>query len=87
MDWISTASQSTIVLAFVGAVFSYVVLRPLNSAIRELRSMIREIRVELHKSEEKRQEMDKRLVRVEESAKSAHHRMDGLEGVIRDIEK
>ena len=44
-----------------------------------MRALIDEIRRDLRSNEEKRQEMDLRLVAVEESAKSAHHRIDGIE--------
>lgn len=78
--WMQSAAQTVVVLAFAGTVFSYIVLKPLNSAIEELRSMIADIRKEAKDREEKRQEMDLRIVKCEESTKSAHHRLDRLEG-------
>lgn len=65
-------AQSTIVITFVGGVFSYVVLKPLNKSINKLDSSIDGLDV-------KYQKIDVRLVKVEESAKSAHHRIDGIE--------
>ena len=82
-SWIASTAQTVVILAFAGSVFSYVVLVPLNSAIKDLREMIAEIRKEAREREEKRQEMDLRIVKCEESSKSAHHRIDRLEG--RDI--
>ena len=82
-SWIASTAQTVVILAFASSVFSYVVLVPLNSAIKDLREMIAEIRKEAREREEKRQEMDLRIVKCEESSKSAHHRIDRLEG--RDI--
>lgn len=66
-----------------GTVFYYAVIKPLTGAIADLRDLIRDMREDLQRNEGKRQEMDLRLVAVEESAKSAHHRIDGIEmGVI-----
>ena len=62
-----------------GTVFYYAVIRPLTEAIADLRGLIRDMRDDLQRNEEKRQKMDLRLVAVEESAKSAHHRIDGIE--------
>lgn len=73
MEWLSVMAQSTIVITFVGGVFSYVVLKPLNKSINKLDSSI-------NKLDDKYQAIDVRLVKVEESAKSAHHRIDHIEG-------
>ena len=62
-----------------GTIFYYAVIKPLTGAIVDLRELIRDMRGDLQRNEEKRQEMDLRLVAVEESAKSAHHRIDGIE--------
>ena len=62
-----------------GTVFYYAAIKPLTGAIADLRDLIRDMREDLQRNEGKRQEMDLRLVAVEESAKSAHHRIDGIE--------
>ena len=62
-----------------GTIFYYAVIKPLTGAIADLRELIRDMRDDLQRNEGKRQEMDLRLVAVEESAKSAHHRIDGIE--------
>ena len=67
------------VAGLAGTVFYYAVIHPLTEAIADLRGLIRDMRDDLQRNEEKRQEMDLRLVAVEESAKSAHHRIDGIE--------
>ena len=77
MDTSITAAVGLAGLA--GTIFYYAVLKPLTGAIVGLRELIRDMRDDLQRNEEKRQEMDLRLVAVEESAKSAHHRIDGIE--------
>ena len=62
-----------------GTIFYYAVIKPLTGAIADLRELIHDMREDLQRNEEKRQEMDLRLVAVDESAKSAHHRIDGIE--------
>ena len=62
-----------------GTIFYYAVIKPLTGAIADLRELIHDMREDLQRNEENRQEMDLRLVAVEESAKSAHHRIDGIE--------
>ena len=62
-----------------GTVFYYAVIKPLTGAIADLRDLIRDMREDLQRNEGKRQEMDLRLVAAEESAKSAHHRIDVIE--------
>lgn len=77
MDTSITAAVGLAGLA--GTVFYYAVIKPLTGAIADLRELIHDMREDLQRNEEKRHEMDLRLVAVEESAKSAHHRIDGIE--------
>ncbi|WP_196592412.1 hypothetical protein [Pectinatus frisingensis] len=72
MEWLSVMVQSTIVMTFIGGIFSYFILKPLNVSIQKLDRSV-------EKLGEKSQMMDLRLVKVEESTKSAHHRIDHLE--------
>jgi hypothetical protein len=75
MDSIGMIVQMTIIMSFIGSVFSYVFLKPINTSIKELNRTLREMQSSQH-------EMDSRLVRTEESTKSAHHRIDGIEDVL-----
>lgn len=68
------------VLVVIWGIFSYVVLKPLNSAIQSLHEAVKELRQEIRLGEERRHEMELKLADVEARAKSAHHRIDGLEG-------
>ena len=81
MDWttvMAVAAESTVILGCLGTVFRFVVLKPLNVSIQTLQKTIEKMNKQEDAREEKRQEMDKRLVAVEESTKSAHKRIDEI---------
>lgn len=67
------------ILSLCGVIFNYAVIKPLSASIRELRELIESTRDYIRGVEEKRQNMAERLAKVEASAASAHHRIDGLE--------
>lgn len=71
-DTLTVTIQITVIASFVGSVFSYFFLQPINASIQELTKTLQKMQLSQH-------EMDSRLVRTEESTKSAHHRIDGLE--------
>lgn len=77
MEWGTIAAQSTVVL-FLCGIFKYVILNPLDRSIKSLQKMLEAMRDEEKQREEKRQAMDLRLARAEESIKSAHHRVDQI---------
>ena len=66
------------ILGLCGVIFNYAVIKPLSASIKELRELIESTREYIRGVEEKRQNMAERLAKVEESAKSAHHRLDDL---------
>ena len=72
-------AQSVAVAGFIAAAFSGVVLRPIYNVITELKEAIKEVRDGLKEIVQDRRMMNERLIRVEESVKSAHHRIDALE--------
>lgn len=76
---IQNLASLTVVLVFLGSVFSYFILRPLYSAINELRTTIRELREDIKHNEERRHAMEIKLAEVDQSTRSAHHRLDTLE--------
>lgn len=75
MDSLGLMVQMTIIMSFIGSVFSYVFLKPINTSIQELNKTLKEMQESQHT-------MDKRLIRNEESTKSAHHRIDGIEDIM-----
>lgn len=74
----------TVVLGFMGGVFHFAVLKPLNKAIENLDKAIGELRMDLLTAEDRRHEMELKLVEVDQRARSAHHRIDRLEGRTHD---
>lgn len=82
---IDNLASTTVVLGFAGGVFSYVVLKPLHHAIEKLDKAIGELRLELLAAEGRRHELEVLVAKIEQSARSAHHRIDRLEGVVGNV--
>lgn len=80
MSVLETIAQIAAIAAAIGAAFSFAVLRPLNNAIKALQKTIDEMRAEMKESREQRQELEVHLAEVDQSVRSAHHRIDALEG-------
>lgn len=75
--------QILTVAGFIGGGINIIVIKPLGGAIVILKDTIVEFKDTIEKMKDAQQDIDKRLVRVEESTKSAHHRIDGLEDVVK----
>ena len=75
---LSVINHSIPVALFLASIFSYVVLRPIYNILNELKDAIKELRAELKNTEKDRRQMNERIVKMEESVKSAHHRIDEL---------
>ena len=80
MSVLATIAQIAAIAAVVGAAFSFAVLRPLNASIKALQKAIDEMRAEMKESGKQRQELEVHLAEVDQSVRSAHHRIDRLEG-------
>ena len=80
MSVLATIAQIAAIAAVVGAAFSFAVLRPLNASIKDLQKAIDEMRAEMKESGKQRQELEVHLAEVDQSVRSAHHRIDALEG-------
>jgi hypothetical protein len=78
MEWIHTAASLSVIFGFIAGVFSYVILKPLNKAIANLDTAINELRMDLLTAEDRRHEMELKLVEVDQRARIAHHRIDDL---------
>jgi prefoldin subunit 5 len=76
-------AQLITIAGFIGVGINLIVIKPLGNAIMALKETITDLKNAIENTEKARQDMDKRLVRVEESAKSAHYRIDGLEEEIK----
>ena len=71
--------QIIAIIAFAAGVVKYMVVIPLQGAIITLERAVEELKTVLCRMDQDQKGIDKRLVAVEESAKSAHKRLDGLE--------
>lgn len=80
MNLFETAAQIAAIATVIGAAFSYTILRPLNASIKALREAVDEMRAEMKESNRRRQELEVHLAEVDQSVRSAHHRIDALEG-------
>ena len=80
MNLFETAAQIAAIAAVIGAAFSYTILRPLNASIKALKEAVDEMRAEMKESNRQRQELEVHLAEVDQSVRSAHHRIDALEG-------
>ena len=80
MSVLEALAQIAAIAAVIGAAFSFAVLRPLNNSIKALQKTIDEMRSEMKESRKKRQELEVHLAEVDQSVRSAHHRIDALEG-------
>ena len=82
MDILNMITQSVVIAGFFAGAFSYIVLKPLNQSIDGLKVIVAELKDELRYSEQRRHELQERVVKVEASAASAHHRIDRLDKLI-----
>ena len=75
---LNVINNSIPVALFLASLFSYVVLRPIYNILNELKEAIKELRAELKNVEKDRRQMNERIIKLEESIKSAHHRIGEL---------
>lgn len=80
MEYIHAADSLTGVLAFLGGVIFFVVLRPLNDTLVELKKSIEDLRNDLRYCEERRHALEIKLAEVDQRARALHERVDRLEG-------
>ena len=77
----------TVLVSFVCGVFSYVVIKPLNTAITQLNSAVGELDKVVKSIDAREHEFDKRLTLVENSVKAFHRRLDALVDFCRDTHR
>ena len=82
LDVLNTISQSVCIAGFFAGAFSYIVLTPLNKSIEGLQTIVQELKDELRYNEQRRNELQERVAKIEESAASAHHRLDRLDNIM-----
>ena len=67
------------IIGFTGGVLKYIVIDPIQQAMTTIKEAMEELKGMLKELSEDQRNIDKRLVAVEESAKQAHKRLDGIE--------
>ena len=77
---VNIVASWTVVLGFLAGGFHFLILRPLGKAIEELHKAIGELRMDLLTAEDRRHELEKKVIEIDQRARSAHHRIDRLEG-------
>jgi len=78
---LNSTVQIIAVIGFAAGVVKLLIVKPLQTAINALHEAINEMKNMLFRLEQDQKNIDKRLVVVEESTKSAHKRLDGMEGI------
>lgn len=80
MEWLEQAAQMTIILSFVGgvcgAIFNFIVIRPLNTSINHLGEIVSELRNDLKYNSTRLNKLEGALERIEKSVVTAHARID-----------
>ena len=77
---LGSAVQIISIVGFIAVLIKMLIVDPLQTAINSLNAATKELKNMLDRLEQDQRCIDKRLVAVEESAKSAHRRLDGVEG-------
>lgn len=77
---LTNTAQLIGVITFAAWLVKLLIIKPLQGAIDALHGAVEELKTMLCRMDQEQRGIDKRLVAVEESAKSAHKRIDGLEG-------
>ena len=67
------------IIGFTAGVLKYIVIDPIQQAMATIKEAMEELKGMLKELSEDQRDIDKRLVAVEESAKQAHKRIDGIE--------
>lgn len=76
---LSNTVQIIAIITFCVGIVKGLIVNPLQSAISSLKAALDKMESMLFRLEQDQKGIDKRLVAVEESAKSAHKRLDGME--------
>lgn len=76
MEWLEQAAQLTIVLGFLGGVFSKFVISPLNETLKDLRIAIAKLSDIQNLQNDRLNRLEAAVERVEKAVTKAHARID-----------
>ena len=77
-DMINTAVQVTVIGGAIWSIVSYVILKPLDKSIGRLEKSLDIMTVKLEEENKHSHDIEIKLAAVEQSARSAHKRLDFL---------
>lgn len=75
LEILSYIAQSTVIASFIGGLVTLIVVKPLRTSIDRLCDIT-------EKQDAKIEDMNSRVIRLEESTKGVHKRLDGLDEII-----
>jgi len=67
-----------VIFGLLGGLFSFAVLRPLNNSIVRFEKTIDELRSDMRRIEERWHTMSIKIAELDQSTRSAHHRLDEM---------
>ena len=76
---LQNAVSVTLLLGFVWGIFSYSILKPLNTSIKNLNDAIKVLRMELLTADNRRHELEIRVAELDQRTRSDHSRLERLE--------
>ena len=79
MEWINAAEAMTVLIGAIAGAFYHLVLKPLHKAIENLNDAIGELRRELMTAENRRHDMEKQIITIDNKANRAHERIDDIQ--------
>lgn len=77
------AVQLVVITGFICGCFKWIVIDPLSKAIDALGKAVACLNNNLERLREEQHELAKQIVAIEQSVKSAHHRLDTVEDAMR----
>lgn len=77
---LSNTVQLVTIITFTAGLVKYLIVNPLQTAITALKEAVTDMKNMIFRIDQDQKGIDKRLVAIEESTKSLHKRVDGLEG-------
>ncbi|GMB00936.1 hypothetical protein [Pelosinus sp. IPA-1] len=75
----NNSGQIIAIITFTAWLVKYLIVNPLQTAITALKEAVNEMKNMVFRMDQEQKGIDKRLVAVEESTKSLHKRVDGME--------
>lgn len=76
VNWLEQAAQLCLVLTFLGGLFAFAVMRPLNETLKELRVAIDALRQVQNSQNDRLNKLEGELNEIKYAMQKAHDRID-----------